>query len=91
MAINVRKVGTDILSFMACYSVHLEPEKFRQVESRFEKREVDITIVEDAAFRWVKMRMKLVENLFDVLALDEATIWVRHYKFVRRRKLPNKE
>ena len=27
MAINVRKVGTDILSFIACYSVHLEPER----------------------------------------------------------------
>ena len=91
MAINVRKVGADILSFMACCSVYLEPEKFCQVEFRFEKREVDITIIEKAAFRRVKMPMKFVENLLDILTLDEATIWVRHYKLVRRRKQENKE
>ena len=91
MAINVRKVGTEILSFIACCSVCLEPEKFRQVEFRFEKREVDITIVEEAAFRRVKMPMKFVENLLNFLAVAVAPKWVRHYKFVRQRKLPNKE
>ena len=91
MAINVRKVGTDIFSFMACCSVCLEPEKFRQVEFRFEKREVDITIIEEATFRWVKLRVKFFENLLNVLAVAVAPKWVRHYKFVRQRKLPNKE